>query len=160
MTSLLQSPILVRLLSKFTDSSKRRPRTSLRTTLENLESRALLSAVGGESLCIASDVQTVDDPKHGKAAVPKIDGVAGTFDVSGGDIGTGSLTIIQTGQHIDGVFDTQSLISGTFSADFRTAKARTAKGTAVLQFNGDDVASTYKFTIHYKKNLDFTYRYR
>jgi hypothetical protein len=160
MTNLLKSPILVRLLSKLTGSSKRRSRDSLRTILENLESRALLSAAGGESLSLVGDVQTIDGPQHGKAAVPKIDGVAGTFSVSGGNIGTGSLTITQSAQHIDGVFDTQGLISGTFSADFRTAKARTAKGTAAFQFNGDDVPGTYKFTIHFKKNLDFTYRYR
>ncbi len=160
MTNLLKSPILDRLLSKLIGSSKRRPRISLGTTLENLESRALLSAVGAESLCIAIDVQTIDGPQHGKAAVPKVAGVAGTFSVSGGNIGSGSLTITQTGQHLDGVFDTNGLISGTFSADFKTAKARTAKGTAALQFNGDDAPGIYKFTIHYKKNLDFTYRYR
>lgn len=159
MTSLLKSELVVRLWSRITGVQRRRPRVALRSNLEGLESRALLSAVGMDSLNTACDIQTMDSQTQGKAAVPRID-VAGTFDISGGDIGTGSVTITQDGLHIDGTFDTPNLIAGTFSAQFKKSKSHVAKGTAALQFTGDDMATNFKFTIRFKNNGSFSYRYR
>lgn len=159
MTSLLKSELVVQFLSRITGAQRRKPRVAFGSSLEGLESRALLSAVGIDSINAPCDIQTMDAGTQGKAAVPRID-VAGTFDISGGDIGTGSVTITQDGLHIDGTFDTPNLIAGTFSAQFKKAKSHVAKGTAALQFTGDDSATNFKFTIRFKNNGSFSYRYR
>ncbi len=159
MANLLASRVLVDFASHFFGPQKRRPNVALRGSLEDLESRALLSASGG-TLDVPADVQAVHVSAHGRMAVPRIDGVAGTFSVSGGEIGTGTLTITQEGQQIAGTFDTSNLISGSFNAQFRTPRARTAKGTAEFVFVGEEVTETYKFRIRFKANGDFSFRYR
>lgn len=159
MTSLLTSQVLVRLFSRISGPSRRRQRVSFRTSLENLESRALLSAAGCDSLSMASEVHTTHI-QHGKAAVPRIDGVAGQFDIFGGDIGEGTLTIVQNGLNLNGTFNAANLQSGSFQASFKTAKSRVAKGTAELAFVGDEVPGDYKFKINFKKNGNFSFRYR
>ena len=159
MTNLLKTHVLDRLLSQIVGPRKRRSPISLRNSLEDLESRALLSAVGGEALDAACDVQTIQAVSQGRA-VPRIDGVAGTFEISGGDIGNGSLTITQEGQQIAGTFDTSNIIEGSFNAQFKTAKARVARGTAQFVYVGEEVAENFKFTIRFKKNGDFSFRYR
>ena len=157
MTSLLTSQVLVRLFSRISGPSRRRQRISFHTSLENLESRAVLSAAACDSN-MASEVHATH-AQHGKTAVPRIDGVAGEFEISGGDIGNGTLTIVQNGQNLNGTFESANLQSGTFQASFRTAKARVARGTAELAFVGDEVPGDYKFTIRFNKN-GFSYRYR
>lgn len=159
MRSLFESPTLVRLLSQIISPNRRRPCSSFRTSLENLESRALLSAVGGECLLMASDVQDIQAPQQAKAAIPRIDGVAGTFSVSGGNIGNGSLTITQQGQQISGTFQTSNLNSGSFQAQFKSAKARVAKGTAEFVFAGEQTEKLFNFTIRFKKSGSFNFSY-
>lgn len=160
MTTLLTSRMLFGLASQLFGPRKRRPIVRLRGSLEDLESRALLSASGGGSLDVAADVQGTHVAAQGRMAVPRIDGVAGTFDITGGDIGNGTLTITQEGQQIAGTFDTSNITEGSFNAQFKTAKARVARGTAQFVFVGEEVADNFKFTIRFKKNGDFSFRYR
>lgn len=159
-TRLLTSHMLAGLVSQLFGPQKRRPAVTLRGSLENLESRALLSASGGVSLDVAADVQAVHVSEHGRRAVPRIDGVAGIINISDVRLGNGQLYILQGGQELAGHFDTPNLTFSTFTAQFKTARARVARGTVQFVFVGEELAENFKFTLRFKPNGDVTYKYR
>jgi hypothetical protein len=95
------------------------------------------------------------------AATPRISGVAGIHTFQSSGLGNGTLDITQTGQDITGVFDAPKLTSGTIDAHFRTANARTAKGTADLQFTDSQTPETDKFWISFFHDGSLkSFRYR
>lgn len=164
MTGKYFKTLLQRTWMAFMSPKPRRRRIALRNSLERLESRALLSAVGYEAPTIAAEVRIINaessaplnSVEAGRRAVvsitPRISGVAGVHEFGSAALGNGSINIVQQGQTIFGVFTAANLTSGEFEAEFKTAKARQAKGTATFLFNGEQTPETFQFSIRFFKN--------
>lgn len=92
---------------------------------------------------------------------PRLANVAGTHEFTSGELGSGTFVITQTGLNIQGVVTAPAITSGEFDAQFRTAKARKAKGTVVFQFAGQPSPETDRFFISFFKDGSLNrFRYR
>ncbi len=141
--------------------TKRQPRRRMRplgNCLESLESRALLSAFGSAAECAPVPGLSFTAAESGnhdakKAPTTSFHIHEGTVNIQSRDLGSGTLTLHQTGLVVTGVFDTQLLQTGTFTASFKNTKAHAAKGATHLVF-ADSPGTEYhdKITVNFSKD--------
>ncbi len=141
-------------------SSRRRPAApvlSLGGQVENLEERALLSASGFEHGGSAHVASVAD----GKAAVPKIQIIDGTYDIHSSSGNTGTYAFVQTGLDV-AVTAKTTHYTGTATVHFNSEHSHKAKGGGQYLFNGESSSQPILLKMKFKVvngDLDFSYKY-
>lgn len=130
--------------------------------IENLESRALLSASAGVSEPVAAEVRVLESSQtQAKAAVMKIN-YTGSYPIHSNTGNTGTYTIVQDGLTLHLTVNTVRYPSGSADLYLKTDHSKRAKGTGEYHFAGEAEPQPVAIKIKFKAvngELQLYYKY-
>jgi hypothetical protein len=130
--------------------------------IENLESRALLSATAGSSEPVAAEVSVLETSQtQSKAAVMKTD-FTGTYPIFSNAGNTGTYTVVQEGLTLHVTVNTVHYPSGSADLHLKNDHSKRAKGTGEFHFAGEAEPQPVALKIKFKTidgELRLLYKY-
>lgn len=130
--------------------------------IENLESRALLSASAGLCEPVAAEVRVLESSQtQAKAAVMKID-YSGSYPIHSNSGNTGTYTIVQDGLTLHLTVNTVHYPSGSADLHLKTDHSKVAKGTGEYHFAGEPEPQPVAIKVKFKSidgELQLFYKY-